>query len=145
MVSLFEPLLKKKEEGEEVVEAFVNENDTRNIVANVFVGVSLMLMAMFLTWLFIWAYRRDVALFILVFTIVMFFFAVEMVIFVSIVRGSISKVMFTMFMGSVVFAAFMCIVLVIFFAIKVSHNASSGRPGYQASYAPQNVQEYLNS
>jgi hypothetical protein len=142
MVSWFEPLLNSKRDEKEVVEAFVNETDTRNIVANVFIGISLMLMAMIFTWLFIWSYRRDMALFVLFFSVFVFMFAVEMVIFVAMVRGSISKIMFTMFMGSVLFVAFMCIVLIIFFSIKVAHNSSRGSVN---TAMPDNVREYLNS
>lgn len=131
MVGYFEPLLKLQ--SYEKREEFVNETDTRSVVANVFISVALMLLAMVITLTYIWAYRKDVSLFIAIFALVVFLFTVEMVIFVTMVRSNVSRLMFMTFMGSVVFMAFMAIVLIIFFSIQASRGSGSGSGSYSRS------------
>jgi uncharacterized membrane protein len=144
MVSYFEPLLKSRRQEDDNREGFADAN-TQTIVGNVFIGISIMILAMCLTWLFYWSYMRERTLFIAILSGVMMLFAIEMLILVVMLRSQVSQLLFTFYMGSTAFATFMCLILVIFFSFKASQRlrGSNGFTGNN-SYVPQNVQDYIN-
>lgn len=133
MPSMFEPLLMQPSK-----EHFVSEEESKSIVVNILIGVSLMVAAMLLTWLFIWAYEKEKALFITILGVVMFLYSVKMVIFIALKKKDMGDVAFKVFMGSSVTMAIMNVMLIIFFSIRAASRLRS-----RSSYVPGAVQDYI--
>lgn len=128
------PLFKPKK-----IEPFVNEEDTKRVMKSVFTAVGLMIGAMFLAFLFTWAYNKEKTLFISVYAGIMLLFCALIIIVVSIIRSKINDVaVFYVLIGSSAFFALFNIVLVIVFAIVASKRL-------RRSYVPSGVQEYINN
>lgn len=132
----FEPLLKKyrgqaipedkhREEPAAVTEHFVDESQSRSITGSVFIGVTLMIFAMLFTLLFYWSYNKDVSLFVAILCGFVFLYTIMNVIVFVVKRESLGPVLFRITLGSTVVMAFLSIVLIIFFALKVRSGTSS--------------------
>ncbi len=134
MPSLFEPILKQPKSEEH----FVSDEESKNIVVNILIGVSLMVAAMLITWLFIWSYEKEKSLFIAIFATVMFIYAIKMVIFIALKKNDMNETTFKVFMGSSVTVAIMNLMLIIFFSIR-----ASSRLRGRSSYVPGAVQDYI--
>ena len=153
MTAWYEPLLKpKKAEDDEKKEAFVSDNDSRNIVSNIFISIGLMVGAALVMALFYWAYQKERNLFVTIFAAFMFAYALYVTIFVTILRGKFSSVAFRLILGSSAFVAFMTLMTLIFFAVKTSQKlrgsgSNSSYSGYSSpspSVSPV-VQDYIGS
>jgi ABC-type multidrug transport system fused ATPase/permease subunit len=138
MPSEFEPILKQKLSNTNGIEQFVSESESTSIVGSIFMGIGLMVLAMLITWLFLWSYQKEKLLFIVVLSVVVFLYSVEMVAFIALQRGKLSPLMFRIFMGSSVMISIMCIILIIVFSIKASQRLRG-----RSSYVPGPVQDYI--
>lgn len=134
MPSPFEPILKKSN----FFEPFVSESESVSIVSNTFIGAGLMLVAMLITWLFIWSYQKDRFLFISMFALVAFLYGAEMVILSAINMNNLDVSQFKLFMGSSLLFCLIFIIVGLFGFIKYK------RRNVSSTYVPSNVQNYLN-
>lgn len=120
------------------IEPFVDEAQTKKVMQQVFIGVGLMIAAMFLAFLFTWAFNKEKTLFIAIYATIMLLFAALMITLVSIVRKELSNIaIFYVLVGSSAFVALLNIVLIIVFAVMASKRL-------KRSYVPSGVQDYLN-
>lgn len=102
-------------------ETFETEADSSQaIVGNVFIGVSLMILATFITILFVWAYNKEKHLFITLLCGLVFLYTVKVIILVASLREKINKNVFRLYIGSTAFMSLFSLLLLIFFAVKTS-------------------------
>ena len=133
MPSPFEPILRKSN----FFETFVSESEGVSIIANTFIGGGLMLLAMVITWLFIWSYQKDKFLFIAILASVALLFSSEIVILSAVNMSNLDVVQFRLFMGSSLVFSFIFMIVAIFGFIKYSKRGGG-------SYVPSQVSTYLN-
>jgi ABC-type transport system involved in cytochrome c biogenesis permease subunit len=123
-------------------ETFESANpSTQTVVGNVFIGVSLMILATVFTLIFYWAYQKEKHLFVAILCGVVFLYAIEVVILVATLRDKLNRTVFKLYMGSTVFIAFMMLILIVFFSIKASQRLRSSS---SSPYVPPPVQAYNN-
>lgn len=136
----FEPILKpKKEEHESFenelpallrpkrVEMFVNEDDTKQVMTQVFIAVGLMIAAMFLAFVLSWAYNTEKTLFIAIFASITLLFSALIITLVSIIRNKIDDVkIFYVLVGSTAFMSIFSIVMIIVFSVIASKRLRRG-------------------
>lgn len=102
-------------------ETFETEADSSQaIVGNVFIGVSLMILATFITILFVWAYNKEKHLFITFLCGLVFLYTVKVIILVASLREKINKNVFRLYIGSTAFMSLFSLLLLVFFAVKTS-------------------------
>jgi len=156
----FQPLLKPKE-GEEdtasltatlgvgglrsgMMESFVTETQTKGIVSQVFITLSLMLLAALIMWLFYWSYAKEKLLFMAILAGLMFIYTVIVIGVTVSYRAKLSTPTFTFLMGASAFMAFMTMISVIFFSVRASQRLKGAESSYQStSYVPPAVQQYV--
>lgn len=126
-----------------VKESFVTEDDSKAIVANVFISVGLMIAAMIITGIFYWSFNKNPLLFISILCAIMFFYTIKVIIIAALMREQFkSKMMFMILMGGTVFMSLLSLILTIMFGIKASQG---GRSSSASNYnIPSNVNEYIN-
>lgn len=141
MPSLFEPILKSEREKREheMTEHFEDQESTGKVVGNTFIGISLMTLAMLVTWLFIWGYSKDKSLFIAFLNVLVFIYAMKVFILILVIRDKLSLPVFRIYMGSALFMIITSLVMIILFSIKASKKLKSN-----SGYVPSSVQEYIN-
>jgi CDP-diglyceride synthetase len=156
----FQPLLKPKE-GEEdtaavtatlgvgglradMMESFVTETQTKSIVSQVFITISLMILAAIIMWLFYWSYAKEKLLFMAILSGLMFIYTVIVIGVTVSYRAKLSTPTFTFLMGASAFMAFMTMISVIFFSVRASQRLK-GADSYSGntSYVPPAVQQYV--
>ena len=141
----FEPILKSEQEKrDKLYENFANtkimdDEVAGSVVGSIFIGISLMTLAMLLTWLFIWGYNKDRSLFIAIFAALIFAYSIKVLVYVIILRTKVSVPVFRVYLGSAIFMIFTSIVMIVFFSIKASRKLKSS-----TGYIPPSVQEYIN-
>lgn len=156
----FQPLLKSKQEEEHTqdnmmleafenqpslpvfmpkkIETFVDEDQTKKVMQQVFIGVGLMIAAMFLAFVFTWAFDKEKTLFIAIYAFIMLLFAALVITLASVSRSSLTNVpLFYVLIGSSAFVSLLNIVLVVVFAVMASKRL-------KRSYVPSSVQDYIN-
>jgi hypothetical protein len=136
----FIPLLKKREDDDEV-EQFVPDKDTGSIVTNIFISLGLMIVAMLITWLFIWSYEKDRSLFITIFAVVAFLYAAEIAVFIAINTDKLDTITFRIMTSSTVFFGFTFLLIAIIFMIKAIQHLRSKSQGYVSN----TVRDYINN
>lgn len=119
------------------------EAEAAKTVGNVFISVSLMILAMILSVLFYWAYQRSEFLFFLVFVAIIFFYTVAHVGLFAALRHKLRPVVFRMYMGAGVFVSFMCMLVAIFLAIQYRKSSGSSSSAADA-YVPPPVADYAS-
>lgn len=134
------PITKKK-----YVETFETDGvSTQKMVGNVFIGISLMILAAILTMIFYWSYQKEKHLFITILCGLVFLYTIKMVILVATLREKLNSVVFRLYMGSTVFMSLMSLLMMIYFGVKTAQRlrgSSSSLP----SYIPPPVQSYTSS
>jgi quinol-cytochrome oxidoreductase complex cytochrome b subunit len=137
-------------------ESFVDETTSKSVVSKTFITVSIVILAMIFTLLFIWSYQKSYKLFIMIFSIIIFIFALLTVIFVTLTRSKLSELQFRIYLSVTVFMTLMSLIMIIFFTIlAVGHlkkineltpqaTASYSAPQYQQQYAPAPQMDMYN-
>ena len=160
----FQPLLKPKE-GEEdtaavtatlgvgglradMMESFVTETQTKSIVSQVFITISLMILAAVIMWLFYWSYAKEKLLFMAILSGLMFIYTVIVIGVTVSYRAKLSTPTFTFLMGASAFMSFTTVISVIFFSVRASQrlksaSGSSSSSYSNTSYVPPAVQQYV--
>lgn len=118
-------------------EHFVSEEDTKQSVANIFLSVGLMIVALFIGGLLFWAYRKERSLMIVVLSIFVFIYAILMMTLGIIQRKNMDKGYFLSIVGSSIFMSVMMLILIIVFSIVASRRMSK-------SYLGSQTQDYLS-
>jgi|APGre2960657444_1045066.scaffolds.fasta_scaffold11901_2 hypothetical protein len=130
-------------------ESFVDETTSKSVVSKTFITVSIVILAMIFTLLFIWSYQKSYKLFIMIFSIIMFIFALLTVIFVTLTRSKLTELQFRIYLSVTVFMTLMSLVMIIFFTIlAVGHlkKINELTPTPAAAYsAPQYQQQYAQA
>lgn len=141
MPAEFEPLLKKNHGN--LVETFVSGDESMTIMTNILVSAGLMILAMMITWMFIWSFQKDHQFFISIVSIVAFLFAIENIIIILVNMSHYDPISFKISMGSNVLSAVIFFIMSVYFFVRYvqTQRASSG---YGTQYIPQNVQSYIN-
>lgn len=112
------------------------EDSSQVIVGNVFIGVSLMILAAFLTILFYWAYNKEKHLFITLLCGLFFLYTIKVVILVASLRDKINKTVFRLYIGSTAFMSLFSLFLLVFFAVKTSKRLGSSTSSPAPYYSP---------
>lgn len=122
------------------IESFVSEEDTKKIMSQVFIGVGLMIGAMFLAFLFTWAYDKEKTLFVAVYAAIMLLFGALVIGLVAVIRSQIqNEKIFYVLVGSSAFVGVLNIVFIIVFSVLASKRLRRG------SYVPPAVSDYINA
>jgi membrane protease YdiL (CAAX protease family) len=140
MPATFEPLVRRNPDHN-VIEMFVSGDESMSIMTNIFVSAGVMILAMILTWLFIWSYQKDYHLFISIIALVAFLFALENIIIILVNMSKYEEVSFKISMGSNVLSGIMFLIISIFFFIRFFQTR---RQVSSSSYIPTNVQNYID-
>lgn len=98
-------------------EPFVDETTSKTVVSKTFITVGITIAAMAFTMLFIWSYQKSYKLFIMIFSVVVFAFALFTVIVVTITRKKITEFQFRLYLSITVFMTLMSLIMFIFFTI----------------------------
>lgn len=98
-------------------EPFVDETTSKSIVSKTFITVGITIAAMAFTMLFIWSYQKSYKLFIMIFSIVVFAFALFTVIIVTLTRKKMTDLQFRIYLSITVFMTLMSLIMFIFFTI----------------------------
>jgi heme/copper-type cytochrome/quinol oxidase subunit 2 len=144
MPGIFVPILKSEQEKRKItdeIETFEDndEESTGEMVGKIFIGISLMTLAMIMTWLFIWSYNKDRALFMVIFASLTFIYALKVFIYIMVTRSKMSSEIFRVYLGSAITMLVISTTMIIFFAVKFGRHQRSS-----SSYVPPSVQEYIN-
>lgn len=118
-----------------VLEPFVDEKESQSIIGAVFTGIGLMVLASAIAMIFYWTYQKEKALFIAVFSSIMFVFSIKMLILVAVMRNKLNTIVFKIYMGSTIFVSILCLFVVIFFSIKAYQHMGSSTSS-SSNYAP---------
>lgn len=120
------------------IETFVDETQTKKIMQQVFIAVGLMVAAMFLAFVFTWAFNKEKTLFIAIYAGIMLLFGTLVIALVSVVRSQIKNIpIFYVLVGASAFVCLLNIVLIVVFSVMASKRLKRG-------YVPSGVQDYLN-
>lgn len=117
----------KKEERETFADA-TDAEKTNTSVVRIFISVGLMALAIVLGFIFLWAYRTEKTLMIVVLSVVVFIYALLVMVFALVQREKLDFIYFQLIMGSSAFMVIMMILVIIIFSILASRrmNAASG-------------------
>jgi hypothetical protein len=107
-----------------VVEPFVDKAQTVSMTETVLVGIALMVGAALLAVLFIWAYQSGgSALFIVIYSVILFAFVVEVIILIMLKRTELSGTAFQIYLGSSVAMGLLSIIFMGVFGSKYRNRA----------------------
>lgn len=98
-------------------EPFVDETTSKTVVSKTFITVGITIAAMAFTMLFIWSYQKSYKLFIMIFSVVVFAFALFTVIVVTLTRKKMTEFQFRLYLSITVFMTLMSLIMFIFFTI----------------------------
>jgi hypothetical protein len=136
MTADFQPILKHN-----LVEEFVSSNESLKIVTNIFISAGLMVVAMIITWLFIWSYEKDINLFISIIACVAMLFSMESIIMTIINMSKFDEISFKVSMGSGITASLIFFILAITFFIRFFQRM---RGDSGSRYVPSTVSNYID-
>lgn len=142
MPAEFEPLVKKTTDHN-VVEMFVSGDQSITIMTNILVSAGLMILAMIITWVFIWSYEKDRQLFISIIALVSLLFSIENVVIILVNMSKYDPVSFKISMGSNILSGLIFSIITVYFFIRFFQNQRSNASS-MSSYVPSNVQNYIN-
>ena len=118
-------------------EPFVSEEETKKSVANIFISVGLMILALLIGGLLFWAYRKERALMIVILCAFIFIYSIVMMTLGIVQRNKLDKGYFLSIVGSSIFVSVMMIILIIMFSIITSRRLNK-------SYLGTETQDYLS-
>jgi vacuolar-type H+-ATPase subunit I/STV1 len=110
------------------------EAKTRTSIIRIFISVGLMALAIVLGFIFLWAYRKEKTLMVVVLSVVVFIYSLLIMVFVLVQRANLDYVYFNLFMGSSAFMVIMMILLIIIFSIIASRRLNTERSGTSGDY-----------
>lgn len=124
------PLLKKPSSN--IIENYVDQAQTMNIVQTVFIGIGLMVAAALIAVLFIWAWQKGGAeLFIGVYSLFVLAYVAKVVTLIGLIRDKLSTTMFQLYLGSAAAMGLLSIGFVITFFVSYSRRLKMTSSGTQ--------------
>ena len=124
------PLLKKPSSN--IIENYVDQAQTINIVQTVFIGIGLMVAAALIAVLFIWAWQKGGAeLFIGVYSLFVLAYVAKVVTLIGLIRDKLSTTVFQLYLGSAAAMGLLSIGFVITFFISYSRRLKMTSSGTQ--------------
>jgi len=124
-------------------ESFVTTGDTNALVINVFTGLGLAALGMIFTFLFFWSYNKDKTLFIVVLSVILFFYALMQMIYFIVKKDSLGNVEFSVMLGASIFVEIMAVILLIIFSIVASRRLRGSTSSVSTSFTqPPVVQNF---
>ena len=124
----FMPILK---DPQSVREPFIDAAQTTNMTETVLVGIALMVGAALFAILFMWAYQSGTALFIVIYSLLVLAFTIEVVFFILNNRENLTPFIFQLYMGSTITMGLISFMFLMFFGIKYSRRSVTQQPtGY---------------
>ena len=124
------PLLKKPSSN--IIENYVDQAQTINIVQTVFIGIGLMVAAALIAVLFIWAWQKGGAeLFIGVYSLFVLAYVAKVVTLIGLIRDKLSTTMFQLYLGSAAAMGLLSIGFVITFFVSYSRRLKMTSSGTQ--------------
>jgi hypothetical protein len=114
------------------LEGFADESQTKQSIIRIFVSVSLMVLAILIGFVFLWAYRRERTLMIVVLSAVIFIYAILVLVFTLVQREKLDNIYFLLLTGSSAFMTTMAVLLIIIFSIIASRRMGDSYMGDQA-------------
>lgn len=106
--------------------AATDEKSTKNTIQRIFISVALMVMAVVFGIVFLWAYRKERALFVVVLSVTVFIYAILVLVFTLVQREKIDYIYFTLLIGSSAFMVVMMVLLIVIFSVITSQRLGSG-------------------
>jgi hypothetical protein len=107
-----------------VVEPFVTDKETMEMIKRIFIGIGLMIGASVLSVILYWSYQKSRSIFIVVMNLVLLAYAIE----------KLDSNMYYTFMGSAIAAGFIAIFMILIFLVKFFRDKSSYVPSSISSY-----------
>ena len=124
------PLLKKPSSN--IIENYVDQAQTMNIVQTVFIGIGLMVAAALIAVLFIWAWQKGGAeLFIGVYSLFVLAYVAKVVTLIGLIRDKLSTTIFQLYLGSAAAMGLLSIGFVITFFVSYSRRLKMTSSGTQ--------------
>lgn len=124
------PLLKKPSSN--IIENYVDQAQTMNIVQTVFIGIGLMVAAALIAVLFIWAWQKGGAeLFIGVYSLFVLAYVAKVVTLIGLIRDKLSTTVFQLYLGSAAAMGLLSIGFVITFFVSYSRRLKMTSSGTQ--------------
>jgi hypothetical protein len=124
------PLLKKNSSN--IIENYVDQAQTINIVQTVFIGIGLMVAAALIAVLFIWAWQKGGAeLFIGVYSLFVLAYVAKVVTLIGLIRDKLSTTIFQLYLGSAAAMGLLSIGFVITFFVSYSRRLKMTSSGIQ--------------
>ena len=124
------PLLKKPSSN--IIENYVDQAQTINIVQTVFIGIGLMVAAALIAVLFIWAWQKGGAeLFIGVYSLFVLAYVAKVVTLIGLIRDKLSTTIFQLYLGSAAAMGLLSIGFVITFFVSYSRRLKMTSSGTQ--------------
>ena len=124
------PLLKKPSSN--IIENYVDQAQTINIVQTVFIGIGLMVAAALIAVLFIWAWQKGGAeLFIGVYSLFVLAYVAKVVTLIGLIRDKLSTTVFQLYLGSAAAMGLLSIGFVITFFVSYSRRLKMTSSGTQ--------------
>lgn len=128
---------KKQLDKDREEEHFVTEDETKKSVANIFISVGLMILALLIGGLLFWAYRKERALMIVILCALIFIYSLVIMTLGIVQRNKLDKGYFLSIVGSSIFVTVMMLILIIMFSIIASRRLNK-------SYLGTETQDYLS-
>lgn len=128
---------KKQLDKDKEEEHFVTEDETKKSVANIFISVGLMILALLIGGLLFWAYRKERALMIVILCVLIFIYSLVIMTLGIVQRNKLDKGYFLSIVGSSIFITVMMLILIIMFSIIASRRLNK-------SYLGTETQDYLS-
>jgi hypothetical protein len=122
-------------------ESFVENAQSNSIVANLFISIGMMLAAAFLMLGFYWAYKTDLAWFVVILSVLMFAYSINITAYIAVIRSKLSATAFRYYIGVSIIAAFVNLIIAIVFMLRAMRRSGGGgrehAQAQPAAYMPE--------
>lgn len=116
---------KEDDKRETFADSSSDGKDTTKTIQRIFLSVGLMVLAIVIGFIFLWAYRKERTLMIVVLSVVVFIYSLLVLVFSLVQRDKLDYIYFTMLMGGSAFMTIMTVLLIIVFSIIASQRMGS--------------------
>ena len=129
---------RKEENRETFADDSADSKSTANTIKRIFISIALMVLAIVIGFIFLWAYRKERTLMVVVLSVVVFIYALLVLVFTLVQRDKLDYIYFTLLIGSSAFMTVMMILLIVVFSV-----ISSQRMGSQ-DYLGSQTRDYMS-
>jgi len=100
-------------------ESFVTGNEG-TIIKNVFIGIAMAILGTVFALTLFWSYNKEKTLFIVLLSVILFFYALMQMVYVLVKKDSLNDTEFRWIIGAAVFMEILALILIITFSIIAS-------------------------